>query len=208
MDNPTPEQMDLIEWHAAFRAVSGETISGDLPVVVPFAGGVLVGVIDGLGHGESAAAAAEIAAGELRRYRGGSLASLLSSCHSRLCGSRGAVMNIGCLTARPQRLSWLGVGNVEGVLLRADRAARPAREYLHQRPGIVGQQLPSVEESVLALLPGDTLVFATDGIKSNFLNDLILRGSPRRMADDILLRSGKQYDDALVLVARYLGASQ
>jgi hypothetical protein len=208
VDNPSPDQKSLIEWHAAFRAVPGEVISGDLHVVVPFSNGVLVAVIDGLGHGELAAAAAGIAANELSKHWGGSLVSLLSSCHNTLRGSRGAVMNIACLSARPQRLSWLGVGNVEGVLLRADPAARPTREYLHQRPGIVGQQLPSVEESVVPLFPGDTLVFATDGIKSSFISELNFGGSPRRMADDILLRSGKEWDDALVLVARYLGASQ
>jgi hypothetical protein len=33
------------------RALRGELESGDLDVVVEFAGGALVGAIDGLGHG-------------------------------------------------------------------------------------------------------------------------------------------------------------
>ena len=208
MDQSGSEPTSLVEWHAAFRALPGEAISGDLHVVASFSDGVLVAAIDGLGHGESAAMAAKIAADELRKYRGGSLVSLFSSCHNNLRGTRGAVMNVACLNSRPRTLRWLGVGNIEGVLLRANPATRPAHEYLHQRPGVVGYQLPSLEESVVSLLPGDTLVFATDGIKSDFIDGLNSGSSVRKMADDILLRSGKDWDDALVLVARYLGASQ
>jgi phosphoserine phosphatase RsbX len=52
---------------------------------------------------------------------------------------------------------------------------------------------------------GDTLVFATDGISGDFLADVSAREEPQRLADQILARHGKGTDDALVLVARYLG---
>jgi hypothetical protein len=55
------------------------------------------------------------------------------------------------------------------------------------------------------LSPGDTLVMATDGVRSGFAADLPLHGSPQALADEILARDGKRTDDALVLVARYLG---
>jgi len=49
------------------------------------------------------------------------------------------------------------------------------------------------------------LVFATDGIGSGFLSDVSAREEPQRLADQILDRYGKGTDDALVLVAKYLG---
>ena len=54
----------IVEWGSAGQALDesgrGEE-SGDLHVVAPFAGGALVAVIDGLGHGAEAAAAARAA---------------------------------------------------------------------------------------------------------------------------------------------------
>ena len=49
----------MIEWGVASRALPGETRSGDLHVVESFAGGALVAAVDGLGHGEEAADAAD-----------------------------------------------------------------------------------------------------------------------------------------------------
>jgi hypothetical protein len=102
-------------------------------------------------------------------------------------------------------MTWLGVGNVEGMLLYGDPAARPARASLITRGGIVGSELPRLHAEVLSVAPGDTLIFATDGIKSGFAEGLPAGASPQEVADDILARSTKGTDDALVLVARFGG---
>lgn len=51
---------------------------------------------------------------------------------------------------------------------------------------------------------GDTLIFATDGIRSTFTEEMIAGGSPQRTADLIFAHYRKGTDDALVLVARYV----
>ena len=53
--------------------------------------------------------------------------------------------------------------------------------------------------------PGDILIFATDGIRSDFSEGLTGSEVPQRTADRILAQYGKHTDDALVLVARYVG---
>jgi negative regulator of sigma-B (phosphoserine phosphatase) len=63
----------LIEWAVATSTASGESQSGDRHIVLPFAGGVLVAVMDGLGHGPGAAAAVGIAADTLTRHAGESV---------------------------------------------------------------------------------------------------------------------------------------
>jgi hypothetical protein len=52
---------------------------------------------------------------------------------------------------------------------------------------------------------GDTLIFATDGIREGFTEGLALSDPPQQLADRILARYTKGTDDALVLVARHAG---
>jgi phosphoserine phosphatase RsbX len=109
------------------------------------------------------------------------------------------------LNARENTLTWLGVGNVEGRLLRADANARRPREEVLLRGGVVGYRLPALQASVIPVAAGDVLILATDGIRAGFADGLKLDEPTRILADKILNRHFKGNDDALVLVARYLG---
>ncbi len=195
----------LIEWGMATAALPGQAGSGDEYLVKSFPNGVLVAAIDGLGHGEEAATAARIAASSLDAYAHESVIVLVKRCHTSLLRTRGAVMSVASFNARDETMTWLGVGNVEGVLLGADAGGRPRREVLLLRGGVVGGQLPPLHASLVPVMRGDTLIFATDGVRSGFPEGLVPGDPPQQMADRILARHGKGTDDALVLVARYLG---
>lgn len=199
---------DLLEWGIATRTREGERASGDLSLVRPVGQGVLVAVVDGLGHGEEAAAAARTAVWVLERGNGTAVVDLLKDCHAALRGRRGVVMSIAYIDGPQSSLTWVGVGNVEGLLVPADREGRPRRTSLITRGGIVGgAALPPVRPWVIPIHPGDVLVFATDGLRNEFgdtvMNDS--RARPQQLADTLLARHGKETDDALVLVARYVG---
>ena len=103
-------------------------------------------------------------------------------------------------------MSWLGVGSVDGVLLRADRAASSPAERLVLRGGVVGRQLPPLGVVVVRVAPGDTLLLATDGIREGFEDKLTVSDVAGPTAARILAEHAKGTDDALVVVARYLGA--
>ena len=103
-------------------------------------------------------------------------------------------------------MSWLGVGSVDGVLLRADRAASRRAERLVLRGGVVGRQLPTLGVVVVRVEPGDTLLLATDGIREGFEDKLTVSDVAGPTAARILAEHAKGTDDALVVVARYLGA--
>jgi len=90
---------------------------------------------------------------------------------------------------------------VEGLLRRA--GTNVSDETLLLRGGIVGIQLPPLFASIIPVMPGDTLIFVTDGITPGFAEKLNLRDSPQELADCILTQHGKGTDDALVLIARY-----
>jgi len=193
-----------IEWGVASRALPGQTTSGDLSVVKPFADGVLVAALDGLGHGEEAATAAAVAAATLETHAAEPVAELFQRCHEALRSTRGVTLSVASLNLSRGQVAWLGVGNVEGVLLRCGFARAEEEVPLLLRAGIVGHQLPSLEAEVLPLAAGDTLIFATDGIHTDFVRGSALKYPPRTAAENILAQHGKATDDALVLVARYL----
>jgi serine phosphatase RsbU (regulator of sigma subunit) len=185
----------------------GETESGDAYVVHPLPGGVLLAVVDGLGHGPAAAAAARDAISSLQAHAQEPLISLVKRCHEALRGTNGVVLTLATFDTGNNRLTWVGVGNVEGLLVHADLLARPAREGVLQRGGVVGYQLPPLQTSVLSVAPGDMLILATDGIRSRFADGLDLDRPPREIAGEILASHAKPSDDALVLVARFAGVA-
>ena len=199
----------LIEWGVASLALPGEAQSGDRHLVKPAGSSVLVAVVDGLGHGAEAATAAQAAVAALERHSTESPMPLIERCHRALQGTRGAVMSMAVLGRPDRSMTWLGVGNVEGLLLHGDGAARSgsSRESLVTRGGIVGSELPRLHPVVLPVASGDTLIFATDGIREGFAEGLPAEATPQQLADQILSRHGKGTDDALVLVARYLGGA-
>src|SRR6266478_1807830 len=119
----------MLEWGVAKRALPGETVCGDLHLVQPFQDGVLVAAVDGLGHGEEAASAAQIAVETLRANACESVVSLLERCHEVLRATRGATVTLASFNVRDGTMTWVGVGSVEGVLLHADEHATPALEY-------------------------------------------------------------------------------
>ncbi len=116
-------------------------------------------------------------------------------------------MSIASFNGLEETMSWLGVGNVEGILLRADTKANPATETPVLRGGVVGVELPTVQVGIIPVARGDTLILTTDGVESRFAHDLPLSLSPQKLADHILARHQKGTDDALVLVARYRGVT-
>src|SRR5216117_2175988 len=199
----------LINWGVAMLTLPGETESGDLHLVKSVGSGVLAAVVDGLGHGPEAASAARAAVAVLERHADESPLPLLRRCHRALIGTRGVVLGLAFFDGAGGggSMTWLGVGNVEGVLLHGAPGARPARTTLVTSGGIVGSELPRLRAQVCAVAPGDTVILATDGITQHFADGLPRDAAPQHLADHILSRYGKGTDDALVLVARYVGAA-
>lgn len=200
-----------LEWGCAKRTRPGAAACGDTEAVKAFAGGLLLGAIDGLGRGQEAAVAAESAAQVLTRYGRQPLVGLVKRCHRTLMMTRGAALSLASFRQEGNaslRLAWLGVGNVEGLLVRGDPQARPAREHLPLHGGVVGYYMPVVKETVRLLQPGDTLIMSTDGVRSDFEQALDLHQPVAALAQDILEKNFRGTDDALVLVARFAEAEE
>jgi negative regulator of sigma-B (phosphoserine phosphatase) len=185
----------------------GEESSGDRGLVIPSNSGSLVAVIDGIGHGEEAANAANTALSILGPGVDRPVISLVEECHEALRASRGVVLSLASVDLPNGMMTWLGVGNVQGILMRGAVRQGQAREMLLLRAGVVGARLPALQAAVVPVSPGDTLFFATDGIRSDFTESLSAQENPQRAAKRILEKYRTGTDDALVLAVRLTGKS-
>jgi phosphoserine phosphatase RsbX len=192
-----------LEWSAAAATMPGEAESGDRYWAGPGANGMIFAVIDGLGHGLDAAAAADAAIATLERHAGDPLVEMLRHCHESLRGTRGVAMSLAAFDMEAAMLTWIGVGNVEGTLLH--RTPGLPCDRLLLRNGVVGSHLPTLRAEALAVRPGDILTMVTDGVTAEHLLRVAMDGQIESVADGMLAGACKGTDDALVFVARYRG---
>jgi len=194
----------MAEYGVAKFALPGERESGDQYLVCCDSSGILSAAVDGIGHGAEAANAAKAAIRILKNGMGTPVIPLVTACHERLRSTRGVVLSVASVDVKHGLMTWLGVGNVHGVLVRADKKSG-SQETLMLRGGVVGDQLPQLQAAVLPVGQGDLLVFATDGVRSDFTATLYALENPQRAAERILKGFSNGSDDALVLAVRITG---
>jgi negative regulator of sigma-B (phosphoserine phosphatase) len=194
-----------VEWCVASRALPGELVSGDLHVVSSWEHGVLIGVVDGLGHGDEATFAARCAVNVLAEHPAESVISLVQRCHRALLNTRGVVMTLLSLNTQDDTATLLGVGNVEAALVRANPQGVRPRESVLLRGGVVGYQLPALHASLVPFTPGDLVVFATDGVREDFSDLVNPQDAPAQQVERIMAQKFRGTDDGLVLACKYLG---
>jgi phosphoserine phosphatase RsbX len=198
-----------IEWAATSRPLPGQTVCGDRSIAVDVDGtAALIGVLDGLGHGELAAEAADCGVQILDDARGETLDTLVQSCHRGLSNTRGVAMTLAHIDFQRDVLSWVGVGNVAANLVAKHPAGVEVRSSARLAGGIVGYRVPEVVvPQDLPIRPGDLLVITSDGIDDNHLDAIDFAAPAWAIAEQILDSHAKDNDDALVLTARHRGSS-
>lgn len=197
----------LLDYGVASFTAPDQNESGDRHLVKTIPGGTLLAVVDGAGHGAQAAAAAGMAIGVLEAHAGDDPVSLVRRCHERLRASRGAAMGLAVIQRAENTLTWLGVGNTEGLLVHSGSSSPVRSERMFMRAGIVGYKLPLLQPTLLPISAGDLVVLATDGIRVDF-GLRLSEQQPRAIAEYISSRCRTGSDDGLVLVARYQGSGQ
>lgn len=195
----------MVEYGVAKFVLPGQSESGDRHLVCCGQDEILIAAIDGIGHGKEAADAAETATAILKGGVGAPIISLVQGCHDKLRSTRGIVLSLASIDPVHGMMTWLGVGNVQGVLMRPGCKNGTVQETLLLRGGVVGSQLPPLQAAVLPIARGDTVFFATDGIQGDFGETLSALENPQRAADRILQQWRTGTDDALILVSRVTG---
>lgn len=191
-----------VSWGAACRPKEGQTVSGDIYVVEPFAAhGLQVAVIDGLGGGVEAARAADGAAMVIRSRPHAEPTELIRQAHTALHTTRGAVIGLLTLDMQSRAATYIGVGNI-GVQVYSSQSIKPI-----SKNGILGYRLPQLLKLSYSYNFGDTFVLYSDGVSSRFGLDTQINHTqpPQTFANHILDNYGKLNDDATVVVVRING---
>ena len=191
----------LVEY--AVASVPSSRLETDQYLVKPTHRGVLTALVEGSGHTAEAARAALLATTTLEAHLEEGVIPLIRRCHEDLRGTRGVAMSLVSVDGLENTLTWIGVGNIEGVLLQDHgQGNTPTIPLL---PGVVGFRLPTLQASITPIVPGNLLILTTDGIRSDFARAFSTDDQPGKIAEYISSNFQKGHADGMVLVVRYLG---
>lgn len=181
-------------WTTASRTQpkDGEKANGDAVVIRSEGARLLVAVIDGLGHGTLAAAAAFKAVAFLNAWPlSEELAAGMQGLHEALRGTRGAAGSVCVLTETD--LVCCGVGNVEIRHLGATKLP------ILLSPGVLGARVAHFRVCRGEVTPGARLVLFSDGISHRVPLDGLRHLDPDGLCDALMSQYRKPNDDATVL---------
>jgi hypothetical protein len=203
--NPAPRSirpaLKSLDAGGATRPRASFQVNGDAFLLWRFEGGMLVAVIDGLGHGERARRASEVAVRYLEAHGGDSLDSLFTGVAQVCRATDGVVMAAARFEfGNAITFSFASVGNIEA------RMSSPlAQERLVVRRGILGANAAQPRVTHHIWNPGSILVLHSDGVAANWRWEDFRAGDRETsgaMAQFMLDRLAKDEDDATVVVVR------
>jgi anti-sigma regulatory factor (Ser/Thr protein kinase) len=180
----------------------GEEVSGDGWSIVDSNCGELLCVVDGLGHGPDAAAAAKTALAAVRKTwpHATDVAKVMENVHLALRPTRGAAVAVALLHAGEPLCSFCGVGNISAALLAHGRS-RSMVSY----NGILGHQARKIQSFTYPLAEDALCIVHSDGLRSRWrLEDYpgLERAHPGLIAAVLYRDYSRRRDDLAVVVAR------
>lgn len=188
-------------WAAGLtRPLTGEPVSGDAYASRERDGRRQLLMVDGLGHGGLAAAAANEAVRAFAEAPAGPPATVVEALHRRLSHTRGAALAVAELDGTAGLVRYAGLGNIAGTVLSPD-----GRRGMVSLPGIAGHQRRQLREYEYPLAPDAIVLMHSDGVVDRW-NPAdypgLLMHSPVVIAATVLRDAGTRRDDAGVVVGR------
>jgi anti-sigma regulatory factor (Ser/Thr protein kinase) len=189
-----------LETGAASRPKPGESLNGDTYLVTHLGPNLSVAaVIDGLGHGSEANLASQIAREQIILKSELPVNTLMKHIHNSLQGTRGTTIGLIRINTESNRLSFSGIGNIEGFIFSPD-----GKKTLMSYGGIMGHNMRTPRIFDFDFKPGDTICMYSDGITSRWkIDDIDWTEHPQRNAEYLLNQFSRPNDDATILIIRY-----
>jgi hypothetical protein len=184
------------------RPFPGEQTSGDVALICPGEGTTVAALVDGLGHGPSAAKAGEACVTAFRENAKLGVEDIFMAAHRALRATRGAAASLARIAHGERAIDFAGIGNVTALVVRSPRALGSPRTTLLLTPGVLGSAYRKVRTQRVPFEPGDTLVFYTDGIRGHVDIDAVRALSPQDLANDVVKSMARSTDDAGCVVVR------
>lgn len=179
-------------------ALRGQVECGDAWRVIDEGRRTTVMVVDGLGHGPHAAAAAAAATARLPLAGREDAGMLLGALDEAMRPTRGAALSVAIIDDAAREAHFSGVGNVDGRVL-----ANGTTSHLVPQNGILGHAMPTVRPSTVAWPAGALLIMHSDGVSARWHMDGypgLLATHPAIVAGVIYRDFARERDDATVIV--------
>lgn len=185
---------------AATRPHPAMSVNGDAFVLHKSSENILLGVIDGLGHGQLAHQAAQAARLYVESHLDRPLKDIFCGVGRACRGTQGVVMALARLDWGQERLTFASVGNVE---CRVFGLSRPLNFIV--RRGVIGLNAPDPVVTEHRWEPGHVMVMHSDGLATHWRwEDFahLQEASATVTAQGLLHRLARDDDDASVVVAK------
>lgn len=181
------------------RPLPGESCSGDFPFYFQNGSSLLLGIADGLGHGDKAHGVTLKINEYLKDFWHSDVVRLLVDLNEAIRSTIGAAVGLGHVDLQSGKLKYAGVGNTRAYVLGQESRCFVSHD------GIVGQNVrnPLLQDHLLA--SGDMVVFTTDGIHERFYTEREqnIDSDTDTLAECIMTKHIKVYDDASCLIFEY-----
>ena len=174
--------------------------NGDAFVVKRANESLLVGIVDGLGHGAPARYASMAALSYVEAHFDQPLEQIFRGAGDTCRATRGVVMALAQFDLRYSRMRFATVGNIEARVIPLSR-----KFIFPNRRGIVGQGTPRAGISENPWVNEDILILSSDGIRTHWNPAEFPRLFERpaaEIAQQLLRALARDDDDATVLVVR------
>ncbi|MFZ6693085.1 ATP-binding protein [Undibacterium sp. SXout20W] len=194
----TKAHLDGIDYAMVSRPCFGEVVSGDGTICHRLPNGILIGIIDILGHGQEAHELARFSEKWFEQHRSSDVAGVMQALHLALKGSRGSALTLAYVSQH--QITVAGVGN---TILYC--VGEQVTSFVAQ-PGIVGSNFPRLRPVTASIHPGNMLILTTDGISEHIDSSQLIsrsRLTTRQLVNGLLNDYGKMYDDATCMAMRY-----
>ncbi|MFL9826709.1 SpoIIE family protein phosphatase [Rhodoplanes sp. SY1] len=188
----------------ATRSFRGETWCGDAWACRRIDTVEQVALVDGLGHGREAAAAAEAALASFATTDRAGPDRILCRMDEAIRTTRGAAVVVASIEPATRRLVVAGIGNVRAALFGRRRV------HIESVPGIVGTGIRTPRPLELHWTDRDLLVLWSDGVAAGLDVDrslLRLKHQPDAVARRLLDEFATGTDDAAVVCTLLGGTS-
>ena len=191
-----------LEFGAVSVPAEGERVCGDDWDVAWHADSCMLMVVDGLGHGPTAAEAAETAISVFRSSSSSEPEEIMAVAHSTLRGTRGATVAVARLDHVRDEIRYAGVGNIAGTIVDP---ATDRTTHMISLNGTVGHSARRIQSYNYPWPRGAAVILHSDGLSARWdLNqDPALRCLAPGLLAGLLYRDHRRRrDDATVVVAR------
>lgn len=176
--------------------------SGDGYMLLRDGAHIRIYVVDGMGSGAEANAAADTTLAHLREAGGYDMEIAFDQVHAALRGIRGVALAAAQIDLEQMMLSWSAVGDIDGVLVRNGRISGS----LIQKSGTLGLIYDGIRLTSAPLRVDDVIILATDGISRTYRSDLDATHPISDITSGILRHHGRPTDDRLVLGLKVVAA--